>query len=86
MCFALWHKLTVAVKKGYMKLLVRTVDTDVDVVAIITINSDAKQDKAWRAMGSVWCLCAVLVAIHVIWLALSLCSIVLKGATQSLQT
>ena len=35
MCFALSHKLTVAPKKGYMKLLVRTVDTDVDMVEII---------------------------------------------------
>ena len=29
----------VAVKKGYMKLLVRTVDTGVDVVAIATLNN-----------------------------------------------
>ena len=46
MCFALCHKLTVVVKKGDTKLLVRTVDTDVDMVAIININSDAKQYKA----------------------------------------
>ena len=29
-----------------MKRLVRTVDIDVDVVAIVTKNSDAKQHKA----------------------------------------
>ena len=45
MCIGLWHKLTIAVKKGYMKRLVRTVDIDVDVVAIVNINSDAKQHK-----------------------------------------
>ena len=56
MCFALLHKLTVAVKKGYMKRLVRTVDTDVDVVAIVntiaTLNN-IKLDELWVAFGAV---------------------------------
>ena len=60
-------EIEVAVTKGYMKLLVRTVDTDVDVVAIATLNN-IKPDKS---VGGVWCRCAVLVAIHVIYLVLS---------------
>ena len=36
-----------AVKKGYRKLLVRTVDTDVVVVAIATLNR-TKPDELWR--------------------------------------
>ena len=51
MCFALWHTLTVSVKKGYMKLLVRKVDADVDVVAIATLNN-IKPDKLWVAFGA----------------------------------
>ena len=47
----LWHNLTVAVKKGYMKLLARTVDTDIDVVAIATLNN-IKLDEQWVAFGA----------------------------------
>ena len=34
-----------------MKLLVRTVDTDVDAVAIATLNN-IKPDKLWVAFGA----------------------------------
>ena len=40
-----------AVKKGYMKLLVRTVDTDVVVVAIATLNR-TKPDELWVVLGT----------------------------------
>ena len=40
-----------AVKKGYRKLLVRTVDTDVVVVAIATLNR-TKHDELWVAFGT----------------------------------
>ena len=40
-----------AVKKGYRKLLVRTVDTDVVVVAIATLNR-TKPDELWVAFGT----------------------------------
>ena len=38
-------------KKGYRKLLVRTVDTDVVVVAIATLHR-TKPDKSWVALGT----------------------------------
>ena len=50
MCFALWHKSTV-VDKGYMKPLVRTVGTAVDVMAIATLNN-IKSDDLWVAFGA----------------------------------
>ena len=50
-CFALCHKLTVVVKKGDTKLVVRTVDTDVDVVAIATLNN-IKPDELWVAFDA----------------------------------
>ena len=50
--FALWHKLTDAGKKGYMKLLAHTVDTDVDAVAIATLNN-IKPDGLLVAFDSV---------------------------------
>ena len=40
-----------AVKTGYRKLLVRTVDTDVVVVAIATLNR-TKPDELWVAFGT----------------------------------
>ena len=40
-----------AVKKGYSKFLVRTVDTDVVVVAIATLNR-TKPDELWVALGT----------------------------------
>ena len=40
-----------AVKKGYRKLLVRTVDTDIVVVAIATLNR-TKPDELWVAFGT----------------------------------
>ena len=40
-----------AVKKGYRKLLVRTVDTDVVLVAIATLNI-TKPDEFWVAFGT----------------------------------
>ena len=40
-----------AVKKGYMKLLVRTVDTGVVRVAIATLNR-TKPDELWVAFGT----------------------------------
>ena len=40
-----------AVKKGYRKLLVRTVDTDVVVVAIATLNR-TKPGEFWVAFGT----------------------------------
>ena len=39
------------VKKGYMKLLVRTIDTDIVVVAIATLNR-TKPDELWVAFGT----------------------------------
>ena len=42
-----------AVKKGYRKLLVRTVDTDVVVVAIATLNR-TKPDELWVAVWYWW--------------------------------
>ena len=48
MCFALWHKFTVSVKKGYEKMLVLTVDTDDDRVARATLNN-IKPDELWVA-------------------------------------
>ena len=39
-----------AVKKGYMKLLVRTIDTDIVVVAIATLNR-TKPEELWVAFG-----------------------------------
>ena len=41
------------VKKGYRKLLVRTVDTDVVVVAIATLNR-TKPDELWVAVWYWW--------------------------------
>ena len=40
-----------AVKKGYRKLLVRTVNTDVVVVAIATLNR-TKPEELWVAFGT----------------------------------
>ena len=40
-----------AVKKGYRKLMVRTVNTDVVLVAIATLNS-TKPDELWVAFGT----------------------------------
>ena len=40
-----------AVKKGYRKLLVRTVDTDVVLVAIATLNR-TNPDELWVAFGT----------------------------------
>ena len=51
MCFAIWHKLTDAVTKGYRKMLVRIVDTDVVVVALATLNN-IKPDDRWVAFGT----------------------------------
>ena len=51
MCCALSHKFTIAVKISYMKLFMRIVDTDIDVVAIATINN-IKPDGLWVAFES----------------------------------
>ena len=51
MCFVLWHKFTVSVKKAHMKLLVCTVDTDIGVVAIVMPNN-IKPDELWVAFGA----------------------------------
>ena len=40
-----------AVKKGYRKLLLRTVDTDVVVVAMVALNR-TKPDELWVAFGT----------------------------------
>ena len=40
-----------AVKKGYMKLLVRTIDTDIVVAAIATLNR-TKPEELWVAFGT----------------------------------
>ena len=45
------HSVADAVKKGYMKLLVRTDDTDVVVVAIATLNR-TKPGELWVAFGT----------------------------------
>ena len=47
----LFLRLTDAVKKGYKKLLVRTVNTDVVVVAIATLNR-TKPDELWVAVST----------------------------------
>ena len=39
MCFALRHKLTDALKKGYMALLAHIVDTDAVMVPVATLNN-----------------------------------------------
>ena len=51
MCCALSHKFTIAVKISYMKLFMRIVDTDIDVVAIATINNITPYGL-WVAFGS----------------------------------
>ena len=40
-----------AVKKGYMKLLAREIDTDIVVVAIATLNR-TKPEELWVAFGT----------------------------------
>ena len=44
--------MTVGVKKGYTKLFVRAGDTDVDVVAMATLNN-RKPDELWVAFDAV---------------------------------
>ena len=47
----LFQHVADAIKKGYRKLLVRTVDTDVVMVAIATLNR-TKPDELWVAFGT----------------------------------
>ena len=47
------HVVDAVNKKGYMKLLVRTVETNVVVVTIATLNR-TMPDELWVAFGTWW--------------------------------